>query len=331
MAKVCHLMTSDFFAEGDAEQSDREDEMESVNGESKASTAGCNGMPVVWPESCQTSNAGPVCFLCSCKATDKSPLASSFSTDAFGGAVPWQAYKKVRDDTGDVIGKTPWGKSCRICRNVWNAIGFQVTYGSFKDYKATMAKKEGPEIHKKFLASRKEWLKEHNRDPRKTRLKDKSQLKEIQRSLEVKKRRGGQFTRPKKVFVAEGNWDDKLDGIKDDANLTTEHLFGKDVKGIWKSVGREGHYDFEEYDDTVVEENNVEEQGSGVFIQDAIKAKSELLLGSVSAISKERDAIAVQAPTLTFADIASMVGFAPAASELVTDVAEPESNASPVR
>ena len=101
------------------------------------------------------------CFLCGISANSHSPLVAGNDLDTFGGFVPWHSYTKVRDTEGVVNGKQPSGSICKISRNRFHAIGYNVKYGTgssnkgLKEYKKLMAKKEGREVHANFLASQK--------------------------------------------------------------------------------------------------------------------------------------------------------------------------------
>ena len=121
----------------------------------------------------------PTCFLCGVQANAPTPLKSGHDLDCFGGLHPWNGYSKVYAEDGTtVIGKTPKGCVCAISRNCYNAIGFNVKYGttgggggskskkqSMSKYKKLMAKRDGIEIHTNFMASEKLWIEKHNKNP----------------------------------------------------------------------------------------------------------------------------------------------------------------------
>ena len=64
------------------------------------------------------------CKFCRCKASDKSPLADATTYDRFGGYRGWLSYNKVKDAENKVVARTPIGKTCIICMNVFMDLGF---------------------------------------------------------------------------------------------------------------------------------------------------------------------------------------------------------------
>ena len=69
------------------------------------------------------------------------------------------------------------------CRNVYKAGGFSTRYGALKAYRKLLAKKDGHQKHAEFLASLREWTKQHEANPELTKLKDKTRLMEVQKKL----------------------------------------------------------------------------------------------------------------------------------------------------
>ena len=61
-----------------------------------------------------------VCKLCKCKSTDASPFDDADPSDKWGGLRPWCHYCKVDGEAGC---KTPVGRMCMICYNVFRTAG----------------------------------------------------------------------------------------------------------------------------------------------------------------------------------------------------------------
>ena len=127
----------------------------------------------------------PSCFLCTTVANSPSPLAGAKPDDKYSGMIPWNSYSKFMTEDG-TLQKRPKGSVCLPCRNNYKAIGYEATYGStnsFAQYKKTIAKAGGAEVHTHFLALRKSWIQLHNDGNRK--IKDKSKLQAARRQLKV--------------------------------------------------------------------------------------------------------------------------------------------------
>ena len=298
---------------------------------SKASTAGGIVLPIIW-----ISDKIPQCFLCHVKAKASTPLNSGNDLDKYGGLVPWNSYRKVKDAEKVVIGKTPKGKKCLICQNCFTAIAYDVKYGTgpsnrgMGNYKKLMAKKEGVDIHNNFLASQKKWIEQHNNEPQGHRmsLKSKEELLSVHRRLEIEKTRSSGFHAPKLSFVCEDAWDEKLDGKFDPSKVVEAEVFGKVKRGIWKTVGRHGVFDYDQYDGTALKDVAIEENGAGDFVDQAIAAKSGAILAGFDANSSERTAKAVEAPAMAM-DLQSLLGLlhaqnAPVSTETATAAADDE-------
>ncbi|CAJ1436400.1 unnamed protein product [Effrenium voratum] len=107
-----------------------------------------------------------------------------------------------------------------------------------------------------------EWIKQHNEDPGKVRLKRKSDLLAAQKELAVERTDGGRFIAPKKKFVLSSHWSTKRWGAWDQSKEVTEVIKGQLLKGVFVSVGPEGEFDFEDYSDVAVKERVVEHDSS---------------------------------------------------------------------
>ena len=79
------------------------------------------------------------CKLCNCKATDPSPLNNATPTDKYGGKRVWAGYSKVKDASGNLIGRKPSGRCCGICYNTFYALGLDAEHGTIKIYFANVS------------------------------------------------------------------------------------------------------------------------------------------------------------------------------------------------
>jgi len=149
-------------------------------------------VPVIFPKGVKV----PSCFLCGISADAESPLCATEAMDGYGGLVPWPSYRKIFGEGEDgkkcVIGKTPKGCTCLISLNTFRVIGYKAKYGTCKQYKKQMTKKEGVEIHKNFLSSQKVWIENHNKNPNgKCGIKAKGELLLVHKKLVVEQVRIG--------------------------------------------------------------------------------------------------------------------------------------------
>ena len=110
-------------------------------------------------------------------------------------------------------------------------------------YLTKVTDKEKAVDYRKFIKSRDEWISQHNRNPGKTKLQSKTDLKAAQETLETTESIGGEFIAPEREFVFESDWD-ASDGEWDDSKATCETIFGVQRKGMWKQVGKKGHTKF---------------------------------------------------------------------------------------
>ena len=147
------------FPEERTEVSDQEDDADD-----HVSCVSCD-IPV------QINNPELTCKMCMCKCSDSTPLLNSSSR-----TVPWSAHKKASDGTA----KFPKNRLCMICRNTYIRLGWNDQYGSIKVYLRALGSREGKERHPNFLRSRKQWIEDHNANPNRSRLKNKTELVAVQ-------------------------------------------------------------------------------------------------------------------------------------------------------
>ena len=174
--------------------------------------------------------------------------------------------------------------------------------------------------HRGFLTARKEWIKQHNEGgPDRKRLKSKKELLEARKQLEVTKQVGGRFTCPKKQFVSVEAWNPKKHGDLDQSKVVTENIMGQDVRGCWIAKGRKGVYDFEEYQDSAVQEKEIvhDSREDGPFAEIALARKRKAVMDQVAEGSHARDKVAVEdaGPEMSLDQLLALASNAQASEE----------------
>ena len=112
---------------------------------------------------------------------------------------------------------------------------------------------------------------------------------------------GGRFIAPAKQFILLEDWDPEEDGELDTSKVVTENLMGKEEKGVWKRKGRKGVYDFQEYQDSAVQEreNVHNSREDGPFSEEALKRKRKAVMDQVAEGSMARDKVALEGSEMT--------------------------------
>ena len=285
-----------------------------------------------WPISVDHSRASECC-LCSCKSTDPNPIVSELSEASEVVAWrPWAKYRKIPQHCVRVAE----GKCCLPCFNVFRLLGKDRKYGSYQAYYKHVSQKTNQQAqneHKDFLAGVKNWLKQHEEDPEKFKLKSKEDLLKTQKQLIISKKQGGKLTAPKKQFVLSSHWNPEKHGEWDPAKEVDHFVDGALRKGVWRQVGEEGVYDFEAYEDTGLEERVIEHDGEQeMFAEEAFQAKKQAALETMQKQAKDRDAVAVKGKEaeVSFADLVQVVtksmASAPSSSAVVHEQNQVEGN-----
>ena len=104
------------------------------------------------------------------------------------------------------------------------------------------------------------------------------------------------------------DWDDSDGKYTDEQVVEEEEVFGVVRKGVWKLLGKKGHFKYEGFDKTEVEHTREEEAGRSSLTPQAIAAKEKALLAGFNQREEERAKVAVEAPAMTAADILSLAG-----------------------
>ena len=98
---------------------------------------------------------------------------------------------------------------------------------------------------------------------------------------------------PKKQFVTQEAWDSQQYGDYDSTKEVIERLWGRDVKGIWIHAGKKGVYDYEEYQDSALQESELVHD-SRTGLDEGLARKRKAALEQINQGSLQRDKMAVE-------------------------------------
>ena len=227
------------------------------------------------------------------KSSDASPFHVAQEDDQYGGARPWNKYRKVRDPETDSQVRVPEGKVCLICFSTFRGLGYHYKYGSYNAYYQQI--RDNAAAHSEFLASVKEFISQKNDNP-KMRI-DKAALKQAGTTLHSETKSGVRFEGPEMEFVMLEHWDPKLDGQLDETKVVEETWKGKKVKGVWRQVGRQGVLKAHGYEDTNMTERTEEHSGTGPFAEQGLATKKQVLQSVFADADEQRRKHAVASPT----------------------------------
>ncbi|CAJ1451098.1 unnamed protein product [Effrenium voratum] len=207
---------------------------------------------------------------------------------------PWAKYRKAFPPGEDPV-RVPEGLSAQ--------------YSSYNEYYKFVSQKQNAKEHKKFLASLKDWIRQHNQEPEKTKLRSKEELFQVQRQLAVERKSGGKFIAPRKQFILSSAWKESQHGKWDASKEVQAVIKGQTVKGVWRTVGEEGVFDFEEYEDTALSEQVIEHglDHPATFSEEAFNRKKQALRTAMSATARQRDSAAVKGPELSLEQLMGLV------------------------
>ena len=82
-------------------------------------------------------------------------------------------------------------------------------------------------------------------------------------------------------FVLLGDWDTKAYGEVDASAIVEEQVFGKIEKGIWRQVGKQGHFELEEFEEKSLREGTREHDGEGPFAAQALELRRETSMAAL--------------------------------------------------
>ncbi|CAK9111622.1 Uncharacterized protein SCF082_LOCUS51789, partial [Durusdinium trenchii] len=88
-------------------------------------------------------------------------------------------------------------------------------------------------------------------------------------------------------------WDSQQYGDYDSTKEVIERLWGRDVKGIWIHAGKKGVYDYEEYQDSALQESELVHD-SRTGLDEGLARKRKAALEQINQGSLQRDKMAVE-------------------------------------
>jgi len=91
------------------------------------------------------------------------------------------------------------------------------------------------------------------------------------------------------------------------SKVVEEVVFGKECKGLWRVIGKKGHFKFSEYDDKSMKLTTREHTGRGPFAAQALEAKTTAILASQQEIAKTRDNVSVQAKAFDLKSVMNLL------------------------
>ena len=151
------------------------------------------------------------------------------------------------------------------------------------------------------MKSRAQWIKDHNANPHRARLKNTQELTEVQSEITSYVDEGCRLTRPKRQFVDVESWNESLDGKFDSDQVVEREVFGVVKKGIYKQVGREGVYDEEVFTESGAREQTIEATNTGIFGVERMSLKKQQIRNNLDAVEKKKAMHAVAAPAVGLA------------------------------
>lgn len=232
---------------------------------------------------CLTLSKACVCCLCNAKSTDPTPLTYQ-DEEQYGGARPWNKYRKKHDPETETWVKVPEGKLCLICFSTFRALGLHYKYANYGSYYKAITNKQ--EDHSTFLQAVKEYIQQKNASPG-SRI-DREAVKKATTTLHTENKTGVLLKGPKREFVMLDHWDTKLDGDLDESMVVEETWQGKKVKGVWRSKGRVGVLEANNYEDNSLRESTEEHSGQGPFAEQGLGTKKQVLQKVFAAAEEER-------------------------------------------
>eukprot|EP00435_Cladocopium_sp_Y103_P049288 s1908_g14.t2 len=177
----------------------------------------------------------------------------------------------------------------------------QATHKKIEDYFNHVSQRKNQAEHISCMNARKDWIKQQNEGgPDCKRLQSKKALMEARKTLNVARNLGGRFIAPKKKFVEKDNWNEAEHGTFDPTKVVSEYIFGKEVQGCWILKGKRGEYDFEEYQDTALQENEqVHNSADAPFSEEALGRKRKAMMEEFTESSRARDKASVKGQELS--------------------------------
>ena len=237
------------------------------------------------------------CCLCNAASDEFSPLKGSSEDDKYAGRRPWNKYKTVSDAAAAY--RVAVGRLCLICWNVYRALGLHHKFDSVRTYYLHISEKANAKEHEKFMAALSNWIKQHDDNPGRTRLRDMRALRDAQPKMTATQSTGLRIEAPEREFVAQADWDASLDGEWDESKAETLEIAGQEIRGMYKSKGRKGVFKVREYVDNSVDETRLlQDSGSTPFAEAAMAEARQAVNQRWHSAKAERDKVSVEGPAV---------------------------------
>ena len=245
-----------------------------------------------------------VCRVCNAKAMDSGPSAKLDPDGKYCGYWPWATHMSIKED-GKTTCRTPTGRICAICRNVFNMSGLDAKHETIQKFAKTFtAGAEGAKAHADFLKHQKMYLDSvlgrgagsSSSDMQAVRAGGKIAKAIRNTSLATEKSRGERVEAPQRDFVEKDHWDQALDGVYDAPKETEEAIMGQKRKGCWVHRGRKGVWSSRAFDEQRLVASTEEGDNKGPFGDERVGNLTQALHDGLDAREADRDEKTTQAP-----------------------------------
>ena len=115
---------------------------------------------------------------------------------------------------------------------------------------------------------------------------------------------------PRKQFILSSHWSEEKHGAWDASKEVETEIRGAKQRGVWRTIGEEGVFDFEEYEDVSLCERVVEHNADAdePFADVAFDRKKEAMQSAAMASqARARDSVAVKGPELSMESLLALV------------------------
>ena len=116
-------------------------------------------------------------------------------------------------------------------------------YGTVRKYMKFIKQPKKQTQHHKFLEALRVHIKNQNEHPDGVKIRCAGSICDAYEKFEAKHETGTEFKAPAKEFVLVEGWTEQ-DGTYREDQVVSEMVFGKLMRGIWKTTGEDGHYKF---------------------------------------------------------------------------------------
>ncbi len=190
--------------------------------------------------------------------------------------------------------------------------GLDAKYGTVLKYVQHCGQPQNAQEHRGFLLALEKWF--NMRSEGSVRVRTKEELEKAKTYLTEERSAGQKLKKPKLQFVDVNHWDEALYGKLDRSKIEVETIAGQEVRGVWRMIGKEGHYDLQTYEDHRLQKSTCLAENAGPFGTRRLQAREEAVTEALRASSKSRFSAAVLAPEPTATEILALLDGLQAAS-----------------